>query len=131
MTNIFVTEVFKSGKFQVEEPGNVLEFMIREGITSIGEIDVENLKMMRGYLDVDAVIIGSVDEYDDGLTMFPPVPVVAITVRMVEPDSGRIIWSAKNKRSGEDYVSLFGIGRVRPISALTKRVINEMIGSIR
>ena len=105
--------------------------MIREGITSIGEIDVENLKMMRGYLDVDAVIIGSVDEYDDGLTMFPPVPVVAITVRMVEPDSGRIIWSAKNKRSGEDYVSLFGIGRVRPISALTKRVINEMIGSIR
>lgn len=131
VTNIFVTEMYKLGKFHVEEPGNIVDFMIKEGMTTIGEIDVENLGMMSEHLGVDAVIVGAVEEYDDGLTQFPPLPVVSLSLRMVEPGSGKIIWSAKNKRNGEEYVTVFGMGRVRSITTLTQKVVNEMIGDMR
>lgn len=131
VADIFVTEMFKLGKFHIEEPGNVREFMIKEGMLTIGEIDIENLKMMSEQLGLEAVIVGTVEEFDEGLTLSPKVPVVSITARMVEPGSGKIIWSAKNKRSGEDYVAVFGIGRVRSITSLTQLVISEMIRSIK
>ena len=39
VTNIFLTELFKSGKFSVEEPGNIMQFMIQEKVTTIGEMN--------------------------------------------------------------------------------------------
>ena len=131
VTNIFITEIFNLGKFQVEEPGNILEFMIRERMNTLGEIDVESLKLMSAHLGLDAVIVGSVEEYDEGRTRVPPVPVVSITARMIEPKSGKIIWSAKNRRSGGDYLIAFDFGRVRSVTTLTKKVIDEMLGSIK
>ena len=131
VTNIFTTEIFKSGRFEVVELGNVLEVMVNEGVNAIGEIDIDSLRMMSGRLGVDAIVVGSVDEFDDGGTRFPPVPTVALTVRMVESKNGKIIWSGRHKRSGEDYASVFGLGRVRPISALAKKVVVEIIRSIR
>lgn len=131
VTNIFITEIFNLGKFQVEEPGNILEFMIREGMNTLGEIDVESLKMMSAHLGLDAVIVGTVEEYDEGRTRVPSVPVVSITARMIEPKSGKIIWSAKNRRSGGDYLIAFDFGRVRSVTILTKKVVDEMLGSIK
>lgn len=131
VTGIFITEMFNQGKFQVEEPGNILEFMIREGLNTLGEIDVESLKLMSEHLGLDAVIVGTVEEYDDGRTRVPPVPVVSITARMIEPKTGKIIWSAKNRRSGGDYLIVFDFGRVRSVTVLTEKVINEMIRSMK
>lgn len=131
VTGIFITKMFNLGKFQVEEPGNILEFMVREGMNTLGEIDIENLKMMSEHLELDAVIVGTVEEYDDGRTSVPPVPVVSITARMIEPRNGKIIWSAKNRRSGEDYLVVFDFGRVRSVTTLTEKVIDEMIRNIK
>lgn len=131
VNDVFVAEMFKLGKFNIEEPGNIHEYMIKEGMLSIGEIDVENLKMMSERLGLDAVIVGTVEEFDEGLNRFPKVPVVSITARMVEPASGKVIWTAKNKRSGEDYAEVFGVGTVRSITTLTQLVVSEMIRSIK
>lgn len=131
VTSIFITEMFNLGKFQVEEPGNILDFMIREGMSTLGEIDLESLKMISEHLGLDAVIVGTVEEYDDGRTRVPPVPVVSITARMIEPKTGKIIWSAKNRRSGGDYLIAFDFGRVSSVTDLTEKVIDEMIRGIK
>ncbi len=131
VTNIFMTEIFRSGKFQVEEPGNIIHFIIQEKVSTIGEMDIEKLQLLGRRLNVDAVIVGTVEEFDDGRSMSYPVPVVSVSARMVDPNGGTIIWSAQNKKKGDDYIIVFDFGQVRSISTLTKKVVNEMIETIK
>jgi TolB-like protein len=71
-----------------------------------------------------------IEEFNDG-TGRRSVPVVAITARMVESNDGRVIWSARSKRRGDDYIIAFEMGRVRSVAALTQRTVQEMIDTIR
>lgn len=131
VANMFTVEVFKLGRFQVEEPGNIMQFMIQERINTIGEIDLESMKRIAERFGVDAVILGTVEEYDDGRSSVPPQPVVSISARMVEPSTGKIIWSSQNRRTGKDYVIAFDYGRARSGAALTKIVVNEMVQTMQ
>lgn len=131
VTNVFVTEMFKSGRFHVEEPGNVFQFMIQERIDTIGEIEVERAKILGRRLNVDAVIVGTVEEFDDGRGGAFPSPVVSITARMIESDSGMLIWAAQKKKKGDDYIIILDFGEVRSASALTQKIVREMIETIK
>ncbi len=128
VADTYVTELFKSGRYDVEEPGNVLQFMIREHVDTVGEMEIERIKILGRRLGVDAVLVGTVEEYDDGLR---GVPTVSITARMVDSRTGRIVWSGHNKRRGDEYIIAFGVGMVRSASALSQKVINEMIETMR
>lgn len=131
VTNIFITELFRLGRFQVEEPGNVIQFIIQEKVNTIGEMDLENLQILGRRLGVDAVLVGTVEEYDDGKSMATPVPVVSVSARMIDPNKGTIIWSSQNRRKGDDYILVFDLGRIRSVTTLTKKTVNEMLSTIR
>jgi curli biogenesis system outer membrane secretion channel CsgG len=130
VTNLFVTELFKSGRFYVEEPGNIVQFLGRERIDTLGEIEIDGLRTLCGRLGLDAVIVGTVQEFDYGDAGSSPEPVVAMTVRMIEPRGGNIIWSAQTKRKGDDYVIAFGLRKVRPVTELARKAVEEMIRTI-
>jgi TolB-like protein len=131
VTNIFVTEIFRAGLFQVEEPGNVSQFMIQEKLNVIGEIGVEWLKTMHRRFGVDAVIVGTVEEFDDGTSSDTAVPLVSVTIRMIDAKTGNIIWSAQNKRKGDEYIIAFDFGLVRSVNTLSRKVISEMIHTLQ
>ena len=131
VANVFVTEIFKIGRFHVEEPGNVFQFMVQERISTIGEIEIERAKILGRRLGVDAVIVGTVDEFDDGKGGRYPTPVVSITARMIESGSGKLIWSAQNKKKGDDYIIILDFGEVRSVTTLAQKVVREMIETIR
>ncbi|MFZ3073276.1 MAG: hypothetical protein WA162_08535, partial [Thermodesulfobacteriota bacterium] len=86
---IYISELFAADKFIIEEPGNVRQFLIQERITSVGELEVDRLKILGKRLKADAVITGAVEEFDDGRG---GVPVVSVTARMIESGTGRVIW---------------------------------------
>lgn len=126
--NVFITELFRSNRYQVEEPGNIAQFMVHERIRVIGEMEQEKIKLLGRRFAVDAVIVGVVEEFDDGLNGgFTPVPLLSLSVRMIETKEGKIVWSAQNKRKGTDYVLVFDAGEVRSVVSLTKKVVAEMI----
>lgn len=131
VTNVFVTELFKSGRFHVEEPGNVLQFMVQEKIDRIGEIEIEQVQILGRRLGVNAVIVGTVDEFDEGKGGVYQTPTVSITARMVESDSGKLIWSAQNKKKGDDYIIILDFGEVRSTTTLTQKIVREMIKTIK
>jgi TolB-like protein len=128
VANAYVAEFFKSGRFRVEEPGNVRQFMIQEHIDTIGEMELDRLKILGRRLKVDAVVVGTVEEFNDGRR--GGVPVVSVTARMVEADSGRVVWSAQNKRKGDDYAIVFGLGEERTVTGLARKVVKEMVDTI-
>ena len=131
VANIFVTEMFKSGRFRVEESGNIAQFMIQERIDTIGEIEIEKLKIMGKRLGVDAVMTGTVEEFDDGRGGASSMPTVSITARMIDTNTGQLVWSAQNKKRGDDYIIVLDFGEVRSLTTLTQKVVREMIGRIK
>src|SRR3989338_3193547 len=131
VANVFVTEMFKSGRFRVEEPGNVVQFMIQERMDTIGEIEIERLKILGKRLSVDAVVVGTVEEFDDGRGGAYPSPIVSITARMIDSNSGQLIWSAQNKKKGDDYIIIFDFGEIRSVTTLTQKVVKELIDTIK
>jgi TolB-like protein len=128
VTNAYVTELFKTGRFLVEEPGNIRYFMIQERVDTIGEMELARLKILGRRLRVDSILVGTVEEFDPGRR--GGVPVVSVTARMVETSSGRIVWSAQNKRRGDDYTIVFDLGEVRTVTVLAQKVVKEMVDTI-
>lgn len=131
VANVFVTEMFKSGRFLVEEPGNIAHFMMQERIDTLGEIEIERLKILGKRLGVDAVMTGTVEEFDDGRGGISSVPTVSITARMISSNTGQLVWSAQNKKRGDDYIVVLDLGEVRSLTTLTQKVVVEMIGTIQ
>ena len=132
VTNTFNTILFKSDIFQIEEKGNIEKFLISEKVKSVQMMDMEQLKKLGMRLKIDAVFIGVVEEFTGGdwggrLT----TPVVVIRVKLIDIRSGKVLWMVRHKKSGDDYITVFGFGRVRSISALTKKVVSEIIETIR
>jgi TolB-like protein len=127
ITEIYVSELFKTRRYTVEEPGNIRQFLVQERIDTIGKIEIERLKMLGRRLKVDAVLVGTVEEYDEGQR---GTPVVAITARMVEASRGRIVWLSQHKRRGTDYIVAFEFGIVRSATKLAKKVVEEMVDTI-
>lgn len=131
VTNIFVTELFNSKRFTVVEPGNVLKFMREERVNVLGEIDLIKLQLLSRRLDLDNVIVGTVFEFDDGGKGKTAVPVVSMSARMIDSDEGKIVWSAQDKKEGADFITIFGLGRVRTLTSLAQKIIRNFIYSIK
>lgn len=130
VANVFVTEIFKSGRFRVEESGNIAQFMIQERMDTIGEIEIERLTILGKRLGVDAVMTGTVEEFAEGGSAYS-APIVSITARMIESNTGKLIWSGQNKRRGDDYIIVLDLGEVRSLTTLTQKVVREMIDTIK
>lgn len=129
ITNIYVSELFKTGRYRVEEPGNVRQLYIQERVSALGELDLDRLKVLGLRLGVDGVIIGVVETFSNS-DKLRGEPVVSITARLVDTIEGDVIWSYQIKRYGKDYVYIFDFGEIRSASTLAKEVIREMIDTL-
>ncbi|MCK4738551.1 MAG: hypothetical protein KAT46_01255 [Deltaproteobacteria bacterium] len=138
VADIYVSELFNSGKFSVEEPGNIRQFYIQERVGMVGQLGLEDLQVLGKRLRVDGVITGTVEEFSEGIefattrsrTKRSSTPVVSISARMIESQTGRTVWASHNKKRGDDYTLIFDIGEVKMATSLASKVIKEMIETI-
>ena len=77
------------------------------------------------------VILGSVDEYEVRQERTGAVPVVAISIRMLEVQTGDILWAVSNARDGDDWETIFGFGKIVSLSQLAQKVVSEMMASLK
>ena len=132
VANIFISVIFKSGIFDVEERGNIERFLLNEKVKNVNAMDIEQIKRLGERLNIDAIFVGTVEEFsgsDKGDRS--TTPMVGIRVRLIDIKTGKIVWMVRHKRRGEDYVTVFNFGRIRSISALTKKVVSEVIDTIK
>jgi len=128
VTGAFVASLVEMRKFKVEFPGNIKSFLVSERIIVRTGVDLNTIKLMGKRLGVDAVIIGWIEEFvgieekQRGV-----IPLVSISSRMVDVRTGKILWMAQHRRTGDDYINVLDFGKVRSVGELTKKVVLEMI----
>ncbi|MEA1900537.1 MAG: hypothetical protein U9N47_07215 [Thermodesulfobacteriota bacterium] len=128
VTGSFVASLVKMRKFKVEFSGNIKNFLVSERIIVRTGVDLNTIKLMGRRLGVDAVIMGRIEEFvgmeekKRGV-----IPAVSISARMVDVRTGKILWMAQHRRTGDDYIKVLDFGKVRSVGELTKKVVLEMI----
>ncbi len=128
VTAAFMAGLVETRRFQVEFPGTVRSFLVSERIIVRTGVDLNTISVMSKRLGVDAVILGQVEEYVGAEKAGgDALPVVSISSRMVDSETGRIMWMAQHRRTGDDYTKILDLGRVRSVGALARNVVGEMI----
>lgn len=130
--NTLTVDLMSRGVFEVVERGEVSKVMglvfraagIEEGRAI--EVDKETLKLLGERLGVQAVILGSVDEYAGR----GGVAVVALSVRMLDTSSGIVLWQAKSTVIGTStWRKVVGIEDLDR-STLTRKAVKKALDTL-
>jgi hypothetical protein len=98
------------GLFDVVEKDLVDSYMYNEAIDPGVPIDPLTLKRLGGRLGVQAFILGAVYVAGTSKVGATTYPEIALTLRLVEAESGMLLWQASGHKSGESFGRrLFGL----------------------
>ena len=143
--DIFVTTLLASEVLEVPELGDVLQVINSLGIDSgleqaqfvpqekqsAGTITKETAKALGQALGVQGIILGSVEEYSIIRTTSGSFPEVSITLRMIDPKSGSIIWAVSHTEKGSRILpSILGIGEETLTETAikgTKKIVDTLV----
>lgn len=130
VVNLLLTELASTELFEIAEVGEVEKCLRRLRIRTIAEIDLSKLQNLGEQLNVQAIMVGSVDEYEVRQERSETVPVVAISARILEVQTGDILWAISHIHDGNDWETVFGFGRIISLSQLAQIVLSEMVESL-
>jgi TolB-like protein len=130
--NTMTVDLMSRGVFEVMERGEVSKVMglvfraagFEEG--SAVDVDKETLKLLGERLGVQAIILGSVDEYESGGRR----SIVSVSVRMLDTSSGIVLWQAKSTAVGTStWRTLLGLEE-QDRSTLTRAAVKDALDTL-
>jgi len=127
VTRIFLGELSKKERFEVEESGNIIDFMVEQKMRVGASINKPGLFLLKKRYDIDAVIFGDILVFEQE----GEAPRISLSVRMVKIDTDKILWKANIEKNGYDYIKILNIGQIRSLNQLTSVVTRDLIETIR
>jgi len=98
MADIFTEHLLESGLYEVVERKKIVRLLRNLEIDTGDLFAADNLKKLQDVLKVDGLIVGVVIEYGDWRGKINWGAVVGFSARLVEVDSGSVIWATSANR---------------------------------
>ncbi len=130
VVNLLLTELARAELFEIAEAGEIEKSLRRLRIRTTAELDLAKLQELGQQINARTVIVGSVDEYEVRQERAESIPIVAVNARMLDTETGDILWAASHVHDGDDWETVFGFGKITSLSQLAKTVISEMVESL-
>ncbi len=109
--DIVETELLIMGEFELVDRGEVDRLMREMRIKGPGQITPRILMKMASRLGVQGVITGAVEEFSTIRTGGGAMPVVSLSLKLLDGQSAKVIWQATGtERGGGVLTRLFGVG---------------------
>lgn len=109
MSRYFVSELLAAEVFDVVEPGEVTAAMSIVGQVRVAELTQQQIVTVGRELGAQALFLGSVTESSSLRSGSHTKNVVTMDVRLVETETGSVIWSTTLTKEGRGFwASLFG-----------------------
>jgi curli biogenesis system outer membrane secretion channel CsgG len=148
--DVFVTELFKSGKFRVMEREQLAALMQEKNLTLSGDVDPATAVKIGKLLGVNYLLTGAVTEYGvtdkgahgGGIGRLPGFSagkrnfVAAMNARLIDTSTGEIVWADEARgEEGSVKVSVGGFGGgvddSRMFDKVMKPVIQQLTASLK
>lgn len=97
-----IIEFLRRG-IDVVEPGEVLRVLNELKVKSLGSIQVDDIRNIGKKLDVQAVIMGSVETFRMSKGISVTYPEVSVSLRLLESLSGNTAWSVSHTSGGASF----------------------------
>jgi hypothetical protein len=115
-----------SAGFSVVDDATLERFMDRHRIRYAGGIDDSTAAAMKKEENIDAVLIASVELYDESVP-----PKIAIIARLVSTGEGpEILWMDSAAVAGDDAPGLLSLGLINDPAVLREKVVKRLIDSL-
>ncbi len=129
--NIVVTQILVDNLFDVTETGQLEKILDEEGGKSESKLDEVAIKRIGKRLSAQAFLFGSVDDYDVERLSSYSYPKVALTLRLVDAETGIILWQASGAKDGySGWARLWGT-RGQDQSEVTFVLVRSLLMSLR
>ena len=137
VTNAFITELLIKTNVEIVDEGELSKGLKDVGI-DLGSasnlqksLDVDKLQKLGKSLGVHGIVMGSVDQYDMARIGTESYPVITLTVRLVDVETGGIMWmSSCSKKGGPGSIPFISAGEVYTLSELTQKVARKIVSSL-
>jgi hypothetical protein len=129
--DIMITQVLSSGLFDVADRGRVDSAFRAEAMDPLAPLDNITMKRLGQRIGVEGFIMGSVEQISDSRTGGAVYPEISLTLRLVEVESGKVVWQASDRGSGYSLADrLFGI-RSKNSFQITLELVDRLLATIR
>ncbi len=125
--DVFINRLLSTGGVYALPVGEVKRGTTRAGIADPTAPSPEDVVKFAGIVKADAVITGNVKEYGEVRSGTATSTVIAISLQMMEAQTGRVVWSASSTRGGVSLSDrLFG-GGGEPMNIVTEKAVDDVI----
>ena len=111
-------------------PGALHELLIHKPHPSIGEVRPSDRALIRSALKVRALVTGKVEYRHLSGTLERPEPEVGYGARVIDAETGDIVWTAGVAVGGWDEPGLFGVSRTYGLDTLSEDALASLLASI-
>lgn len=130
LESLVLIEFLKRSPVRIVDPGEVSAALSKERIRLATSIPRETVRTLGTDLGVGLLMLGAVHQYEmqtaSGAGGTGNVPVLAVTVRIIDAGSGDIVWACTATRRGNDRETVFGIGKIQSLNALAEAAAAEL-----
>lgn len=120
---LFIIELLALEVVEVVDPGEVARVLAEEQIDDVRLVGADEVAALAERLEVQAIVLGSVQEFGMDRGAGVNSPQVSLTCRMLEADGGSALWSVAVSRKGAGAMArLFGVSGDSPTEAARKMV---------
>jgi TolB-like protein len=136
VTDLFVTEFLIISDMEIVEPNLALSALLSLGEAVRPDDDLalglplETLRALAEEVDAQAVLVGTVDDYTEVRIGAETFPVVAISVRLLDAETGTVIWRAAKQARGGPTTPFIGVSESYTRIELAQKMCQEIVESM-
>jgi hypothetical protein len=129
MYRVFAAELSHRGKFMITPEGDVRKILHQMHTVPGEDFNIEQIRILADRLQAQLLITANIIEMDENMSSNRTNPTLAIIFRILDADSGRILWVTYHRREGGQYRKVMHFGVVNTVTELVRRVSHEIIES--
>lgn len=117
-----VTEDLRKYNFNVISQDVLEDFLVKKRIRRTDFLDRPAIRAMGTVLKVDALLMGSVDLITGGEN-----PQICMNAQMIDCVDASVIWANSVSRTGADYATFLGLGKITSLEKLVHIAVEELL----
>jgi TolB-like protein len=119
-------------KGRLEEKGlevldwdSLSSFICKKRVRSTGHISKNLAREIGERFMVNTILLGAVLRYFEGEN-----PQFGLSARLIDSSSGSILWADYASATGDDFIKILGLGKIKTIKSLIPKVVDRLLDSL-
>lgn len=133
VTSSFTTELLKLNTVSVSTQGDVEKVyaaVVKQAqVNVVDELTSEQAVAIGQQAQVEGIFVGAVKDFGMVRSGQEEFPLVAVIVRFIDCQTGRVVWSYETSKKGGPKFPIFSFGETHTMGEMTTKVCREIAKS--